>query len=212
MRNPRRRMLLKVPRANRLRIVRAPRRISALALVLLAATPIVIGLLIGLRSILSTDQPSGVGFVETSTQNSDLPNPRFTPGAADPAVSQDNVAQTICVTGYTRTVRPPERYTSNLKREQLNDPSRGYADHDMHDFEEDHLVPLEVGGSPTDPRNLWPEHWSDPEGARTKDRLENELHRRVCLPRDDPDWVSLADAQRAFSTNWIASYRIYVAN
>jgi hypothetical protein len=146
------------------------------------------------------------------TASQAVPNPRFTPGVADPTVSQDNVAQTICVTGYTRTVRPPESYTSNLKREQLDDPNRGYADHDMRDFEEDHLIPLEVGGSPTDPRNLWPEHWSDPDGARTKDRLEDELHRRVCLPREDANWVSLADAQRAFSDNWLVAYQRYIAN
>ena len=182
-----------------------------LAWALLAAITLGICLLVGLR-VHTNYQLGGTTVVATPGQNRDLPDPRFTPGAADPAVDQDNVAQTICVTGYTRTVRPPERYTSNLKREQLDDPSRGYADHDMRDFEEDHLVPLEVGGSPTDPRNLWPEHWLDPEGARTKDRLEDELHRRVCLPRDDPEWVSLLDAQRAFSTNWIAAYRIYVAN
>jgi hypothetical protein len=53
--------------------------------------------------------------------------------------------------------RHPAHYTSRLKREQLNDPERGYDDQDMRDFEEDHDVPLEVGGNPIDPRNLWPE-------------------------------------------------------
>jgi len=54
----------------------------------------------------------------------------------------------------------------------LDDPARGY-DRTMRDYEEDHLVPLEVGGNPHDPRNLWPEPLHGPWNARMKDRLEN---------------------------------------
>jgi hypothetical protein len=82
----------------------------------------------------------------------------------------------------------------------------------MRDFEEDHLIPLELGGSPMDSRNLWPEHWADPEGAHTKDRLEDDLHRRVCLPRGEPGWISLTEAQDAIATNWIVAFHKYVAN
>jgi hypothetical protein len=45
------------------------------------------------------------------------------------------------------------------------------------DFEEDHFVPLEIGGNPTSPLNLWPEPWPD---ARKKDVAENWLRKRVC--------------------------------
>jgi hypothetical protein len=38
-----------------------------------------------------------------------------TPGATDPAVTQTNIHQTICVPGYSRSVRPPSWYTSKLK-------------------------------------------------------------------------------------------------
>jgi hypothetical protein len=88
------------------------------------------------------------------------------------------------VPGFSRTVRPPSDYTSRLKVEQIRayglsgDPSR---------FQEDHLISLELGGNPTDPRNLWPEPY--PRAAEV-DQLENELHRRICEGS-----MSLADAQ-----------------
>jgi len=47
-------------------------------------------------------------------------------------------------------------------------------------YEEDHLIPLEVGGNPTDPNNLWPEPYAEPNGARDKDKVENFLHDEVC--------------------------------
>ncbi|HEV2562352.1 MAG TPA: DUF3761 domain-containing protein [Rhizomicrobium sp.] len=129
-----------------------------------------------------------------------LPDSRVTPGSTNPNVTQFNIQETICVPGYTKTIRPPARYTSRLKREQLT----GYADRRMRDYEEDHLIPLELGGSPTDPRNLWPEPRGGPWGARTKDRLENTLHRLVCEDR-----VPLATAQHAIATDWIAAYERY---
>src|SRR4051812_30007264 len=69
-----------------------------------------------------------------------LPDPSRTPGALNPAVTQDNVVSTICVRGWTRTIRPTREYTSALKRQQIRD--FGYADPRMSDYEEDHLVPL----------------------------------------------------------------------
>ena len=42
-----------------------------------------------------------------------------TPGVADPAVTQGNIRSTICVSGYTATVRPPSAYTDALKRKQM---------------------------------------------------------------------------------------------
>src|ERR1700686_2489678 len=39
--------------------------------------------------------------------------------ALNPAVTQATIATTICVSGWTATVRPPSSYTSSLKIEQL---------------------------------------------------------------------------------------------
>lgn len=55
----------------------------------------------------------------------DLPDPLHTPGAVDPAVTQDNIDRTICVPGYTRTVRPPAAYTNRIKREELDSYYKG---------------------------------------------------------------------------------------
>ena len=144
--------------------------------------------------------------LHSGSSPSALPDPRRTPGAVNPAVTQANIDSTICVRGWTRTVRPPERYTESLKRQQMRE--YGYTDHHLSDFEEDHLIPLELAGAPADIRNLWPEPHVAPGGwgSRRKDYLENLLHRLVCEGR-----VPLAEAQRAIARNWIAAYRKYAA-
>ena len=84
----------------------------------------------------------------------------------------------------------------------------GYADRRLRDYELDHLVPLGLGGAPADPRNLWlePRHPADGWDADRKHELEAELSRLVCAGK-----LSLADAQHAIATDWIAAYRRYVA-
>ncbi len=125
-----------------------------------------------------------------------VPDPATTPGAINPDVTQDNIHQTICVPGWTKTIRPPASYTSRLKYRQL-----GYGPK-MADYEEDHYLPLELGGHPTDPRNLWPQLWSGPLGAHIKDRLENYLHGKVCSGD-----ISLISAQKCITTNWVECWK-----
>ena len=134
-----------------------------------------------------------------------LPDPSRTPGALNPAVTQRDIYSTICVRGWTRTVRPPESYTERLKREQIR--QYGYRDRWLRDYEEDHLVPLELGGSPASPRNLWPEphHVAGGWGSYRKDRLENRLNQLVCRGR-----ITLAVARRAIARNWIGAYRRFM--
>jgi len=135
-----------------------------------------------------------------------LPNSRVTPGARNPSVTQANIHSTICVRGYTRTIRPPASYTTALKIQQLSTaPYSGYGDKKTADFEEDHLISLELGGSPTDPKNLWPEPYASSTGARTKDKLENALHALVCNGS-----LTLLTAQKAIATNWYSAYFKYV--
>jgi hypothetical protein len=135
-----------------------------------------------------------------------IPNPLDTPGAVNPAVTQQNIGETICLPGWARTVRPPREYTSALKRRQLA-AWVAYADGPLRAFEEDHLIPLELGGAPTDQRNLWPEprEPADGWGADRKDDLERVLHGLVCAGR-----LPLALAQRSIARDWIASYRQFV--
>ncbi len=101
-------------------------------------------------------------------------DPVRTPGVLNPNVTQSNIGSTICVTGWTRTVRPPTDYTNALKVKQL----RAYGLRGPPSaYQEDHLISLELGGDPTDPRNLWPEPY--PRAAQV-DVIENELNAQVC--------------------------------
>ena len=147
----------------------------------------------------------GVVPASSMTNLLGLPNAHLTPGARNPAVTQATIHSTICVSGYSSSVRPPESYTQRLKYAALDSGYNLRGDTSAHDYEEDHLIPLEVGGSPTSPKNLWPEPWNIVWNAGKKDRLENAMHRLVCSGA-----VSLAVAQRVFTANWIAGYKRYV--
>ena len=124
-----------------------------------------------------------------------LPDPICTPGVADPHVTQDNILTTICVSGYTTRVRPSSSYTNALKAQQIK--TYGYSDTKLADYEEDHLIPLELGGHPTDPKNLWPEPLTGPYPATKKDGVENSLHTQVCARL-----MTLLAAQTAIVKNW----------
>jgi hypothetical protein len=103
-----------------------------------------------------------------------LADPARTPGVVNPDVTQANIGATICMHGWTRTIRPPVEYTNALKVQQM----RAYGETGSpSDYQEDHLVSLELGGHPTDPRNLWPEPYPR---ASEVDRIENELNAKVC--------------------------------
>lgn len=141
-------------------------------------------------------------IVAAQVQAADLPVPSLTPGATDPSVTQQNIQATICVRGYTRTVRPPANYTNRLKKRQIRE--YGYADTNPRHYEEDHLIPLEIGGDPRDPRNLWPEPRGGLWNAKEKDRLENLLHREVC----DGE-LPLRTAQSEIAHDWIRADRKY---
>jgi hypothetical protein len=117
-----------------------------------------------------------------------LASPTLTPGSLNPDVTQATIDQTICVKGWTATVRPPVSYTDQLKTQQMPEygesgPTSGY--------QEDHLISLELGGNPTDPHNLWPEPYPR---AADVDKIENELNAKVCSGE-----LTLAEAQHTES-------------
>jgi hypothetical protein len=114
-----------------------------------------------------------------------LADPARTPGVLNPDVTQANIRSTICRQGWTTTIRPPTDYTNDLKRKQM----RKYGETgSLSDYQEDHLISLELGGNPTDPRNLWPEPY--PRAAEV-DKIENELNAQVCSGQ-----LTLAQAQQ----------------
>src|SRR3954447_12346469 len=114
-----------------------------------------------------------------------------TPGVLNPAVTQSTIKRTICRTGWTSTIRPPTSYTEPLKLQELK--AYGDGGRSPSGFELDHLISLELGGAPSDPRNLWPESHKN---SFNKDGLENSLRAKVCAGS-----ITLAKAQRRI-VNW----------
>jgi len=124
------------------------------------------------------------------------PDPSCTRGALNPAVTQATIDKTICVSGWTEAVRPPESVTEHEKAASM----AAYGDSgSMDGYEYDHFVPLELGGATNDPRNLWPEPGASP---NPKDAVEDSLRQAVCEGR-----ISLARAQREVVTNWTLEAR-----
>ena len=143
------------------------------------------------------------------------PDPTLTPGATNPAITQANIADTICSPNWsTKTIRPPASYANTLKRQQLG--AVRYVDKAPSHYEEGHLISLELGGNPRDPKNLWPEMWGTlaqpltsrgpfpPElvGAKAKAAVENALHKEVCAGT-----LTLQAAQTIIATDWFKYYK-----
>jgi len=129
-----------------------------------------------------------------------LEDPKCTPGAISPAVTQANLTSTICRKGgYTSGIRPSTYVTG--KEKKLNAASYGFTG-SMRDAEYDHLISLQLGGDPNDYRNLWvepadPGHRKGSGVNNKKDPVETKLHTAVCKGT-----ITLAAAQQAIVTNW----------
>lgn len=125
-----------------------------------------------------------------------LPDPSCTPGATNPAVTRATLGSTICLSGWTDTVRPSSSFTTSLKKRQM--AAWGISG-TTRTTEEDHLIPLALGGAPSDSRNLWPQSGGIP---NPKDRLEVKLKAMVCAGQ-----LRLKRAQIMVATDWVAAYR-----
>lgn len=129
-----------------------------------------------------------------------LEDPACTPGAISPAVTQATITTTICRKGgYTGGIRPPESVTG--KEKIANAASYGYTG-SLSDAEYDHLISLQLGGDPNDPRNLFveppdPGHKPGSGVNNAKDPVETKLHTAVCKGK-----ITLAQAQSAIVTDW----------
>src|SRR5208283_1706463 len=110
----------------------------------------------------------------------DLPDPNKTPGAVNPNLTLERYHALCTHRGWTKRLRPPEAFTNDLKRQQLAAGYGDYTETDPHLYEEDHLIPLCLGGAPRDERNLWPQLWEGEWGANTKDELEAVLCDMAC--------------------------------
>jgi hypothetical protein len=165
--------------------LRRPQRLPTVAAVARPLTPV--DLLIALALVAAVVVLFAHGH--HGNANAILADPVRTPGVLNPDVTQANIRTTICRQGWTATIRPPVSYTNALKRKQM----RQYRETgSMSDYQEDHLISLEMGGNPTDPRNLWPEPYPR---AAEMDKIENELNSEICDGK-----LTLAQAQQREDT------------
>jgi len=117
-----------------------------------------------------------------------LPDSACTPGAI---LTTDT--SVICVSGYTQTVRD----VPDSERQQVF--AEYGIDYRLHsNYEVDHLISLELGGS-NDIANLWPEPHDITNGSYIKDKFENYLHAQAC-----EGVITMQQAQYEIATNWVA--------
>jgi hypothetical protein len=131
-----------------------------------------------------------------------VPDGVRTPGAMNLEITQENIAGTVCVPGYTKAIRPPSTYTNKVKARQMRELDLPGTAQDYH---EDHLVPLCVGGHPSDERNLWPQPLTGKWSTKEKDQLEASVCRQVC--RGD---ITLEEGRAIFlAPDWTREYEKY---
>ncbi len=123
------------------------------------------------------------------------PDPKLTPGATLDVTKED-----ILTPGYTKKVRDVPQSVKDQVYAEYGITTRAPGE-----YEVDHLISLELGGS-NSIKNLWPQSYiTKPWNAHVKDRLENKLHAMV---RDGQ--IDLKTAQQEIATDWIAAYKKYV--
>lgn len=143
-----------------------------------------IGLLIAshFHSITTTNTVTWTGCLSNQT----LQDTKCTPWAI---LTTD--IKTLCVSGYTSTVR---NVPESERKQVFQEYGIPYSQASW--YEVDHLISLELGGS-NDIKNLWPESYSIQQGARVKDQVEDYLHRQICNGK-----MSATEAQKEISSGW----------
>ena len=120
-----------------------------------------------------------------------LPDPACSPGAIFP----DATAAQICVPGYSSSVRD----VPTSEKDQVY-AEYGITSHVPGQYEVDHIISLELGGS-NDIANLFPEAAEPRPGFHEKDQVENWLHDQVCNGA-----MPLTSAQIGIARNWLQFY------
>jgi hypothetical protein len=138
------------------------------------------------------------GFIQDEENRSlERPIAVMTPGVV--AVAD---VTTLCNPDYVDGFR---RHVGKKLRDQIFH-AYGIYDRDRSEFELDRLLPVELGGSPDDPKNLWPQsRVIEPWNAGVKNRLEDVLHKKLCAGE-----IPLSEAQNAILADWIGAYVKYV--
>ncbi len=149
----------------------------------------------GLVQPSASDPPSSTPSSANPADAAYLPNPKLTPGDALAVTKND-----ICEPGYSSKVRDvPDSVKNQVYQEY------GITSHRPGEYEVDHLISLELGGS-NSIKNLWPQSYSGNWNAHMKDKLENKLHQLVC-----DGSLDLKTAQGEISGDWITAYQKYLS-
>lgn len=148
-------------------------------------------------------------------------------GFRDPKISDQNIDQTICAGGYSKTVRPAVSVTTPFKEQisaiyGLKDP--------LEDYEGDHLIPIEDGGCPGPKecgdnfvKNFFDQPYctngggctaNDPRGyndnqmgAHQKDLVENFIHKELCSHK-----ISLERVSYYLPLHWTECFNLMKEN
>jgi hypothetical protein len=144
---------------------------------------------------LTGPSPAGAAAHAECRVRGALPDPTCTPGAT----FRDATERDVCAPGWAGR----HRNVSEATKRRIY-ASYGITHHSRGEYEVDHLVSLELGGSNT-AANLFPEAANPRPGFHEKDRLEDRLHRLVC-----DGTLGLAAAQKMIRTDWLRAYRRYV--
>lgn len=142
-----------------------------------------------------------------------IPDPHLTPGVALPNVT----VQQVCQKGYANVLNGGVRNVPESEKRAVFIEYFGAVPAHPGNYEIDHCVSLEIGGS-NDQKNLWPEAYTNiingvDLGAHTKDKLEDRM---AALLRDDLKANGPVHAtalmhqfQNEIATNWISAYNKY---
>jgi hypothetical protein len=156
----------------------------------------------GGKSVLLTPSATQQAALAKAGNHSMYPDPKFTPGATDPRVTQATINTTICQHGYTATVRSVTQAEKNAVMDRY-----GFPRSDLSKVEIDHFQSLELAGS-NEITNLWPEYYDAAPGqlnylgARDKDVVETNLGHRICKGT-----ITLDAAIQIIRTDWVAEYK-----
>ncbi len=133
--------------------------------------------------------------VQTKTTGCQVQGPLQDKACTPGAIFKDATKEQICTPGYARSVRD---VPTSVKNQVY--ASYGIASRKPGEYEVDHLVSLQLGGS-NDIANLWPEAALPKPGFHEKDQVENYLHDQMCSGA-----MTVLEAQTKIATNWLDVY------
>lgn len=128
----------------------------------------------------------------------------FYPRHAHGETYQNLSKEEMCEVGYTKKVRHVSTFTKHQVFKMY-----GITVGHFREYEVDHFISLELGGD-NSLNNLFPQPYevyltvngkNMRMGAREKDVVETNLHKRVCRGE-----ITLKQAQDIITTNWVGYY------